>query len=198
MSRKNHRGAVEVAVDALDKETQQLITRWLDKSGKQPGTPEYEQHKKKLVDMVLKLDEKSPNERVNISAKTLRYRGACYRQADYGELEDWGREPPWAEMTPEEYEGWQQSDKKKSPEQYIEPKDLSPEEVLHAVASLIQGGGDMEFVKKIVLSKALTTQSLQGALKYVQQLRDNALRPNDRRALVDRYVEEVTAYLSNK
>jgi len=75
-----YRAVVEVSVDALDPDSQQLVQMWLDKSGKEPGSPEYEQYQRKLITKILMLSEQPVDQRVNAM---MLYRGQLYRAADY-------------------------------------------------------------------------------------------------------------------
>lgn len=59
---------VEVSYEALSDEGKAIVGMWLRKSGKKPGTPEYEEDKKKAIQRVLQFSEiKDLGQRVNIA-----------------------------------------------------------------------------------------------------------------------------------
>ncbi len=48
---------VEVSYDALDNDSKALVDMWLSNSSKQPGTPEYDELRKKFIKKVLDLGD---------------------------------------------------------------------------------------------------------------------------------------------
>jgi len=63
-----YRAAVEVDYEALGPDAQYLVDLWLSKSGKKPGTPEYEQFKQRMIERALQFGERTDvNQRVNAS-----------------------------------------------------------------------------------------------------------------------------------
>lgn len=61
--------AVEVSYEALSDEGKFMVDLWLKNSGKQPGTPEYEEYKKKAVQRALEVGETTDlTQRVNVAS----------------------------------------------------------------------------------------------------------------------------------
>ena len=59
---------VEVSYDALGKDGKFMVDMWLKSSGKKPGTPEYEEYKKKAIQRALQVGEvKDVGQRVNVA-----------------------------------------------------------------------------------------------------------------------------------
>ncbi len=67
---KHHVADVEVSYDALNDESKFMVDLWLSKSSKKPGTPEYEEMKKKFIKKALELGEMTnPDKRLVATTK---------------------------------------------------------------------------------------------------------------------------------
>ena len=63
---------VEVSYEALDDDSKFMVDTWLKSSGKKPGTPEYEEYKKKAVQRALQVGEiQDLTQRVNVAKKQI-------------------------------------------------------------------------------------------------------------------------------